>query len=179
MSCTGEMRCPGTSGSATYTSSNPCTFERKLCVTCDESSSGVVTVTVSGNGLPNHCFFSTVNTATEMDVSWSATWNSNVSGTMNYTAEDFNTSAKTDELLCDLQRTASSNMNSASNYVLNSDRRMLQPGQGPPPNGGGNGPPSGGGGGQPLNTAAGITLTGGYIYNALSGGNVDAVEFEG
>ena len=98
---------------------------------------------------------------------------------MNYTAEDFNTSAKTDELLCDLQRTASSNMNSASNYVLNSDRRMLQRGQGPPPNGGGNGPPSGGGGGQPLNTAAGITLTGGYIYNALSGGNVDAVEFEG
>ena len=124
MSCTGEMRCPGTSGAVTYTSSNPCTFERKLCVTCDESSSGVVTVTVSGNGMPNHCFFSTVNTAAEMDVSWSATWNSDVSGIMNYTAEDFNTSAKTDELLCDLQRTASSNMNSASNYVLN-DRRML------------------------------------------------------
>jgi len=37
----------------------------------------------------------------------------------------------------------------------------------------------GGGGGEPLGTAAGIALTGGYIYNALAGGNVDAVENEG
>ena len=31
----------------------------------------------------------------------------------------------------------------------------------------------------PLATASGIALTGGYIYNALAGGNIDAVENEG
>ena len=35
------------------------------------------------------------------------------------------------------------------------------------------------GGGEALSTAAGIAISGGYIYNALAGGNVDAVEFEG
>ena len=37
----------------------------------------------------------------------------------------------------------------------------------------------GGGGADPLGTAAGIAITGGYIYNALAGGNIDAVENEG
>lgn len=65
------------------------------------------------------------------------------------------------------------------NYI--SARRMLQPPSchpnctGPGPDGGGGG---GGGSGTPLTTAAGIALTGGYIYNALAGGNVDAVESE-
>ena len=45
--------------------------------------------------------------------------------------------------------------------------------------GGSGGGTSMGGGAEALGTAAGITLTGGYIYNALSGGNVDAVEYEG
>ena len=36
----------------------------------------------------------------------------------------------------------------------------------------------GGGAAEPLGTAAGIALTGAYIYNALAGGNVDAVENE-
>lgn len=40
------------------------------------------------------------------------------------------------------------------------------------------GPPGGGGGAEPLGTAAGIALTGAYIYNSLAGGNVDAVENE-
>ena len=115
VSCTGEMRCPGTSGSATYTDSSPCTFTRKLCVTCAETN-GQVRVTVSGNGLPNHCFFSTVNVAEAMENEWSAVWNPDVSNIMNYTSEDFNSSEKTDEILCDLQRTSSSNMNSASDY---------------------------------------------------------------
>ena len=43
-------------------------------------------------------------------------------------------------------------------------------------NGGGGGT---GGGPEPLGTAAGVALSGGYIYNALAGGNVDAVENEG
>ena len=54
-----------------------------------------------------------------------------------------------------------------SAFVLSGSRRMLQP---PPRNGGG--------GGTPLSTTAGIALSGGYIYNSLAGGNVDAVETE-
>ena len=65
---------------------------------------------------------------------------------MNYTEDDFDTSVKTDEILCDLQRTSSSNMNADLEYEIADSRRMLQP----PPNGGGGGgmpPPNGGGGG--------------------------------
>ena len=79
---------------------------------------------------------------------------------MNYTADDFDTSAKTDEILCDLQRTSSSNMNSESDYELLDSRRMLQP------PGGGMG---GGSGPEQLGTASGIALSGGYIFNALDG----------
>ena len=134
MSCTGEMRCPGGSGSSTYTSGNPCTFTRKLCVTCSESN-GVVKVNVSGNGLPNHCINSVVNNAVAAEHEWEAVWNSDVSSIMNYTASDFDTSAKTDEILCDIQRTSASNMRSTSDYDLISRRRELQP----PRNGGGGG----------------------------------------
>lgn len=49
----------------------------------------------------------------------------------------------------------------------------------PPPPGDGSGGGGGGGGGESLGTAAGIGLSGGYIFNALAGGNVDAVENEG
>ena len=46
MNCAGEMRCPGTTSSATYTTSNYCTFARKLCVSCSEDSAGVVKIKV-------------------------------------------------------------------------------------------------------------------------------------
>ena len=46
MSCVGEMRCPGGSGTETYDSSNPCTWTRKLCVTCAEDDAGVVYISV-------------------------------------------------------------------------------------------------------------------------------------
>ena len=45
MECTGNIRCPDASGSANYSSSNPCTFTRKLCVTCSEQS-GTTYITV-------------------------------------------------------------------------------------------------------------------------------------
>lgn len=70
-------------------------------------------------------------------------------------------------------------MNSLSDYQAGTDDagRMLQRPR-PPPNGDGGdrppadgmGPPTGGMGGgaaEPLGTAAGIALTGAYIYNAL------------
>lgn len=107
---------------------------------------------------------------------WEVNWQPNVVNQSNYVATDFDTSVKTDEKLCDLSRTASTNMNAWSSYVLtptSGGRRLTNH----PPGGGGM-PPSGGGGGEKLTTAAGIGLSGGYIYNALAGGNVDAVENE-
>ena len=80
VSCTGnDMRCPGGDGAANYSSSNPCTSSRKLCVTCSESN-GVVKVKVQSNGLPNHCINSTVNNAIEMENEWEVVWNSDVNG---------------------------------------------------------------------------------------------------
>jgi len=78
----------------------------------------------------------------------------------NYSSSDIDTSDKTDELMCDLQRTASSNMFSELDYSENSRRllstetqdhsRSLQ--------GGGSGTPS---------VVAGIFITGAPIFNAL------------
>jgi len=204
------MRCPGAEGSADYTTESPCTFTRKLCVSCSETL-GIVRVKVQSNGLPNHCFNSTVNNAAPMENEWEVVWNPDVTNINNYTTTDFDSSAKTDEVLCDIQRTSSSNMNAVSQYNLISSAsrvRVLQQGGGggtrppcpdgetctPPPcptgqtcerpEGGMGGDGMGGGGmvggmGEALSTSAGISLTGAYIYNALAGGNVDAVENEG
>ncbi len=104
-----------------------------------------------------------------------------MTGKKNYQASDFDTSAKADELLCDLQRTAATNMLPESKYTDGAaGGRRLQTKKPPKGSGGGSGPPSGGGGGggAPLSTASGIALSGMYIYNSLAGGNVDAVEDE-
>jgi hypothetical protein len=34
VSCTGTMRCPGGTTKATFSEASPCTWKRKLCVTC-------------------------------------------------------------------------------------------------------------------------------------------------
>ena len=79
VSCTGVMRCPGTSGEATYTSSSPCTYERKLCVSCYDDG-GTTYIKVQANGLPNHCFHSVVNVSSAMEHEWTAVFNADVSG---------------------------------------------------------------------------------------------------
>ena len=60
-----------------------------------------------------------------------------------------------------------------SQYSETSSRRRLQRGPPPQPNDGGSS-----GGGESLSTATGIGLSGAYIYNALDGDNLDAVEQE-
>ena len=54
MTCTGQMMCPDGSGSVLYTDDSPCTFTRKLCATCDDSS-GDVKIRLQTNQMPNHC----------------------------------------------------------------------------------------------------------------------------
>lgn len=194
--CTGTMRCPGGSGSSTYTSGSPCTWTRKLCVTCTESGS-VVKIKVQANNLPNHCVNATVNNPVGDEQEWDVVWQPDVTNIMNYQASDFDTVTKTSNLMCDLINiTASSNMNAASDYSIESRRRRrLQPppcpGTGESPEPGfdcegndvtGNndsGDSSSGGAGEALSTAAGMALSGGYIYNGLAGGDTDAVENEG
>jgi len=155
-------------------------------MSCEEVS-GVVYIRAQTNGLPNHCFHSTFNTATDIENEWTVVFNADMTGIMNYSDADFDTSAETDEKLCDLQRTASANMHSSVDFNLENRRMLQQGGGGSPPachpncsgsgsnNGGGS---SGGGSAVALTTASGIALTGGIIYNALAGGNVDAVENE-
>jgi len=191
MSCEGSINCPGTSDIATYTSSSPCTWTRKLCVSCDDSS-GTTMIKVQSNGLPNHCFSAVLNTIpAAFEYEWQAAFNADVSSIMNYTSANFDTSAETDEILCDLQRTGSSNMNSASAYSLltttrrladevdKTEKRELQPSGGPGGSSSSSSSSSSSGGVEALSTASGIGLSGAYIYNALAGGNVDAVENEG
>ena len=117
MSCKGTMRCPGASGSSTYDAGSPCTWTRKLCVSCS-TVNGVVKIRVQTNNLPNHCMNATVNNAKEQVQDWTVTWQPDVSNIKNYKDSDFDTSAKTEEILCDIQRTAKSNMNAASAYSL-------------------------------------------------------------
>lgn len=99
---------------------------------------------------------------------------------MNYTDDDFADSAATDEILCDINRTVSSNMHESVDYALISERRRRL--QGPPPDGGDDGDDGDDDSSSDAvdynSTASGIAFTGGYIFNALAGGNVDAVETE-
>ena len=176
MQCLGDMRCPGTDSVVNYTSDSPCEFARKLCVSCEEVDS-VVNITVQSNSLPNHCFYSTVNYGVAREDEWTVTFNADMRGIENYSSDDLNTSTKTDEILCDLQRTGSTNMHESITYVESDAARMLQGGGGPPdchpnctgtpPDGGMGGGGMGGGGG--LDTMAAIGLSGGYIFNALDG----------
>ena len=74
MGCTGEMRCPGASGTSTYTNDAKCSWSRALCVSC-RNDGGTVMIRVQTNNLPNHCINSNVNNAKEdlqdFEVAWS------------------------------------------------------------------------------------------------------------
>ena len=114
MSCTGAMKCPGTSKEQIYTTESPCKFTRKLCVTCYVEDK-VVRVKVNANGMPNHCFNnSNPSSAKASEMTWTVNWNPDVSEVENYRKSQFDTAAKTDEILCDIQRTAAANMSSKS-----------------------------------------------------------------
>jgi cell wall assembly regulator SMI1 len=68
------------------------------------------------NTLPNHCYQAIRNDVNSKNVDFHVKFNSDVRGKMNYDEGDVDSVAKTDELLCDLQRTSSSNMLDGSDY---------------------------------------------------------------
>ena len=157
MSCTGNsVRCPGATGRPTnYTSGSPCTWTRKLCVTCSERNNKVY-IKVQTNGLPNHCINSTVNNANPEEREWEVRWQPPVNDIINYSTDSIDSSAKTDELLCDIQRTKKENMLSVSEFTISSEGRRTDP----------------------ISTAAGVAFSGMMIFSSLAGGNTDALDFE-
>ena len=102
MSCTGQMMCPDGSGSKTYTEADPCTFTRKLCVTCQEKNNDVY-IRVQSNQMPNHCFQAINENPYSTNVSdFEVIWNRDVTGMMNVSEDDVDSQSKTEELMCDI-----------------------------------------------------------------------------
>lgn len=75
---------------------------------------------------------------------------------MNYESSDLDSQAKTEELLCDIQRTASANMLEGTGYTEYASNGEANPAPGPP---------------SQLTTASGIAISGANIFNALASGN--------
>ena len=173
MQCSGQMWCPNASSTQTYTTSSPCEFTRKLCVTCSETN-GQVYIRAQSNQMPNHCFQATNATPTPINSDFTVLFNRDVTGQVNYAETSYDTSAEVTELLCDIQRTAEANMLAGSGYSETSwARRNLHSHPPPPPDGGDGG--GGGGGGSSLSVVSGIMLSGTLMYNALAADSNDAV----
>ena len=86
MSCKGRIRCPEAQGEEDFTDSNPCRWNRKLCVSCSEDAqSKHVYIKVQSNALPNHCFASAENNARSQDTEWEVIWQPDVSQVQNFT----------------------------------------------------------------------------------------------
>ena len=95
------------------------------------------------NMLPNHCTNAINENAEEFNVDYAVIFNRDVNGVMNYSESDLDSAAKTEELLCDIQRTADANMMDANDFTTYSAGRRLQGGKKPPK---GDGPPPDGDG---------------------------------
>ena len=52
--------------------------------------------------MPNHCFQATNENPTPNDTDFEVIFNRDVTGMVNYSEDDFSTSSKTDEILCDI-----------------------------------------------------------------------------
>ena len=74
VSCSGLQRCPGSNDAFDYTIDAPCTWQRKLCVTCSESN-GDVYIRVQSNSLPNHCFYTFEKNPVETVTDWQVKFN--------------------------------------------------------------------------------------------------------
>ena len=116
------MPCPGTPivSGGKEPLNDPCSFNHKLCVTCSQATSNdPVMIKVQSNGIPNHCFTSTVNQAEPSEVEWEVIWQPDTTNKNMIAPTAADTSKATDEILCDIQRTAPTNIPAESGYKLN------------------------------------------------------------
>jgi hypothetical protein len=95
-------------------------------VTCSQDAQGDVYIRAQSNGMPNHCFKATNANATVINSDFTVKFNKDVSNVTNYDETDVETQEKVSELMCDLQRTASTNMPSGTNYSEASSGRLLK-----------------------------------------------------
>ena len=77
------MRCPGGEEMLEYSNAQPCSWRRKMCVTCSEED-GEVYIRVQSNSLPNHCFNSFEHNPKEIETDWKVKFNPDVTGQTYY-----------------------------------------------------------------------------------------------
>jgi hypothetical protein len=118
ISCTGEMHCPGATGSGVFSATNPCTWQRKLCVTCSEIN-GVTYVRSQTNTLPNHCFNTVTANPIEAETDWQVIFNRDVAKTLNYPANSVDTPAEVSDVLCNREITDVTKMLAGNHFVNN------------------------------------------------------------
>ena len=113
--------------------------------------------------MPNHCFNAKLNNPSSQDIDWSVKFDRDVKGdAFMMKKKEINSMGKSSKLLCDLQRTSSSNMIPGHGYkVISGGKRRRGPS-----------------GKDPMPTTSGIAITGAFIFNGLDGHNRDAVENE-
>lgn len=191
MSCTGEMRCPVYNDFTvkTYSGTNKCPLNRQLCVKCFEQD-GATFIRYQSNNIPNHCVTHSINAIAEGSVDFTVKFNRDVQGEENIGGLDYNSQEEVDELICDLQRTSSTNLPEESGYTnkLETTRLLMNhpppdgsrpppDGQMPPP-GGMQGMDGQGGPREPNATAGAFALSGLPIYNGLDANANDAIVSE-
>jgi len=120
--------------------------------------------------LPNHCFAAKLEPASANEFDFTVKFNRDMDGITNVAESSYDTTSKATSYLCDIQRTADSNLPTGAGLTDNVSRRMLS-----------NHPGGGGGGGSSafnLDVLSAIALSGVPILNGLSADSVDAVENE-
>ena len=75
----------------TYTAENPCTWARKLCVTCSQDINGDVYIRAQTNGMPNHCMKANNTNPIPSNGDFSVKFNKDVSNVLNYDETDVET----------------------------------------------------------------------------------------
>lgn len=76
--------------------------------------------------MPNHCFQATNENPVPNNTDFQVIFNRDVTGMTNYDSSDIDSEEKTTELLCDIQRTAESNMMSGTGYSEYNSNGVLQ-----------------------------------------------------
>jgi hypothetical protein len=79
-----------------------------------------IRIRVQSNNMPNKCWQSSVanpNVGDYVTVDFTTTWNPDMTGILNYSEADFDTQDETESVLCDISRTANSNMNDVTTIV--------------------------------------------------------------
>jgi hypothetical protein len=99
-------------GRTTTTTTNYCTHQRKLCVTCRQSSDSTTYIRVQTNDLPNHCY--AVTTPSYQTLDFEVKWNTNPTTNVYNTAT---TASALTSIVCTSKRYTSDYIPSTVGYI--------------------------------------------------------------